>query len=128
MGLIAEINRIGYYVREVRIVNDAGHRVAGFGTAVFSGSTGGRSVTLPRSTLRASGYARTLFRKPLLRRGQCLEPHVSEWLKPSGLRSPKSPPIVGTFCVLCVLLAFKYDAERHIADGQPAYRGQVWDC
>jgi 2-polyprenyl-6-methoxyphenol hydroxylase-like FAD-dependent oxidoreductase len=58
MGLIAEINRIGYHVREVRIVNDAGHRVAGFGTAAFSELTGGRFVTLPRSTL-----SRLLFGK-----------------------------------------------------------------
>jgi 2-polyprenyl-6-methoxyphenol hydroxylase-like FAD-dependent oxidoreductase len=58
MGLIAEINRIGYHVREVRIVNDAGHRVAGFGTAVFSELTAGRFVTLPRSTL-----SRLLFGK-----------------------------------------------------------------
>jgi 2-polyprenyl-6-methoxyphenol hydroxylase-like FAD-dependent oxidoreductase len=58
MGLIAEINRIGYHVREVRIVNDAGHRVAGFGTAVFSELTAGRFVTLPRSAL-----SRLLFGK-----------------------------------------------------------------
>jgi 2-polyprenyl-6-methoxyphenol hydroxylase-like FAD-dependent oxidoreductase len=58
VGLIAEISRIGYHVREVRIVNDAGHRVAGFGTAVFSELTAGRFVTLPRSTL-----SRLLFGK-----------------------------------------------------------------
>ncbi|HUN96113.1 MAG TPA: FAD-binding domain [Bradyrhizobium sp.] len=51
MGLIAEINRIGYHMRELRIVDDAGHRLAGFGTAVFSELTGGRYVTLPRSDL-----------------------------------------------------------------------------
>jgi 2-polyprenyl-6-methoxyphenol hydroxylase-like FAD-dependent oxidoreductase len=58
MGLIAEINRAGYHVRELRIVNDAGRRVAGFGTSVFSELTGGRYVTLPRSTL-----SRLLFDK-----------------------------------------------------------------
>jgi 2-polyprenyl-6-methoxyphenol hydroxylase-like FAD-dependent oxidoreductase len=58
MGLIAEINRIGYHVREVRIVNDAGHGVAGFGTTVFSDLTNGRFVTLPRSA-----PSRVLFRK-----------------------------------------------------------------
>ena len=58
MGLIAEINRIGYHIREVRIVNDAGHRVAGFGTTVFSELTSGRFVTLPRSAL-----SRLLFGK-----------------------------------------------------------------
>src|SRR6185437_3942060 len=51
MGLLPDINRAGYHVRELRIINDAGRRVAGFGTAVFSELTGGRYVTLPRSDL-----------------------------------------------------------------------------
>src|SRR5215471_15238235 len=51
MGLIAGVNRAGYHVRELRIIDDAGHRVAGFGTAVFSELTDGRYVTLPRSAL-----------------------------------------------------------------------------
>ena len=51
MGLLPDINRTGYHVRELRIINDAGRRVAGFGTAVFSELTGGRYVTLPRSDL-----------------------------------------------------------------------------
>ena len=51
MGLIEEINRIGYHVKEMRIVDDAGRRRAGFGTAVFSELTGGRYVTVPRSEL-----------------------------------------------------------------------------
>ena len=58
MGLIGEINRAGYHVRELRIVNDVGERVAGFGTAVFSELTDGRYVTLPRSAL-----SRLLFEK-----------------------------------------------------------------
>ncbi|MCP3462916.1 FAD-binding domain [Bradyrhizobium sp. CCGUVB23] len=51
MGLIGEINRIGYHVQEMRIVDDAGRRIAGFGTRVFSELTGGRYVTLQRSDL-----------------------------------------------------------------------------
>jgi 2-polyprenyl-6-methoxyphenol hydroxylase-like FAD-dependent oxidoreductase len=51
MGLLADINRTGYHARELRIINEAGRRVAGFGTAVFSELTGGRYVTLPRSDL-----------------------------------------------------------------------------
>src|SRR6516165_9730674 len=51
MGLISEINRIGYHVREMRIVDDTGRRLAGFGTRVFSELTGGRYVTLQRSDL-----------------------------------------------------------------------------
>jgi 2-polyprenyl-6-methoxyphenol hydroxylase-like FAD-dependent oxidoreductase len=58
MGLLAEINHIGYHVREMRILNDAGRRAAGFGTEVFSELTGGRYVTLQRS-----GLSRLLFEK-----------------------------------------------------------------
>jgi len=58
MGLIAEINRVGYKVRELRIVNDRGRRAAGFGTRLFTELTGGRYVTLPRSEL-----SRLLFEK-----------------------------------------------------------------
>jgi 2-polyprenyl-6-methoxyphenol hydroxylase-like FAD-dependent oxidoreductase len=51
MGLLGDINRIGYHVREVRIVDDRGARVTGFGTKVFDELTGGRFVTLGRSDL-----------------------------------------------------------------------------
>jgi 2-polyprenyl-6-methoxyphenol hydroxylase-like FAD-dependent oxidoreductase len=51
MGLIAEINSGGYQVKEMRVVDDAGRRLAGFGTRVFSELTGGRYVTLQRSDL-----------------------------------------------------------------------------
>lgn len=58
MGLEADINRVGYHVREMRIVNDNGKRVAGFGTDVFGELTNGRYVTLARSDL-----SRLLFEK-----------------------------------------------------------------
>ncbi|WP_244507895.1 FAD-dependent monooxygenase [Mesorhizobium sp. ORS 3428] len=58
MGLEADINRVGYHVREMRIVNDSGKRVAGFGTDVFDELTNGRYVTLARSDL-----SRLLFAK-----------------------------------------------------------------
>ena len=58
MGLEADINRVGYHVREMRIVNDHGNRIAGFGTDVFSELTDGRYVTLARSDL-----SRLLFEK-----------------------------------------------------------------
>lgn len=51
MGLVSKINRIGYHMRELRMVDDRGKRVAGFGTKVFSELTGGRYVTLGRSEL-----------------------------------------------------------------------------
>ncbi len=51
MGLSAEIDRVGYHMREMRIVDGRGARVAGFGTRVFRELTGGRFVTLGRSDL-----------------------------------------------------------------------------
>ncbi|MGH6812153.1 MAG: FAD-binding domain [Methylocella sp.] len=51
MGLERDINRIGYHAREMRIVDDRGKRVTGFGTKVFGELTGGRYVTLGRSDL-----------------------------------------------------------------------------
>lgn len=51
MGLLPAIARAGYRVKEMRIVDDRGRRVAGFGTDVFDELTGGRYVTLARSDL-----------------------------------------------------------------------------
>jgi len=51
MGLRDEINRIGYHIREMRIVNERGRRVSGFGTRVFRELTGGRYVTISRGAL-----------------------------------------------------------------------------
>jgi 2-polyprenyl-6-methoxyphenol hydroxylase-like FAD-dependent oxidoreductase len=51
MGLLPAIERAGYRVKEMRIVDDHGRRVAGFGTDVFDELTGGRYVTLARSDL-----------------------------------------------------------------------------
>ncbi|MDA9434899.1 FAD-binding domain [Bradyrhizobium sp. CCBAU 51627] len=51
MGLLPAIDRAGYHVRELRIVDEGGRRVAGFGTRVFDELTGGRFVTLARSDL-----------------------------------------------------------------------------
>jgi 2-polyprenyl-6-methoxyphenol hydroxylase-like FAD-dependent oxidoreductase len=58
MGLTTEINRAGYHVQEMRIIDDRGRRVTGFGTKVFTELTGGRYVTLRRSDL-----SRLLFEK-----------------------------------------------------------------
>ena len=58
MDLTADIQRVGYHVRELRIVDGQGKRVAGFGTSVFSELTNGRFVTLGRSEL-----SRLLFEK-----------------------------------------------------------------
>ena len=51
MGLDSDINRIGYHLREMRIVDERGERIVGFGTKVFDELTGGRYVTLRRSDL-----------------------------------------------------------------------------
>ena len=58
LGLASDIERVGYHMRELQIVNDRGKRVAGFGTRVFRELTGGRFVTLGRSDL-----SRLLFEK-----------------------------------------------------------------
>jgi 2-polyprenyl-6-methoxyphenol hydroxylase-like FAD-dependent oxidoreductase len=50
MGLIPLLDRLGYHMQEVRIVDDNGKRIAGFGTRVFRELTGG-FVTLARSDL-----------------------------------------------------------------------------
>ena len=51
MGLLDEINRAGYHIREMRIVNGQGERISGFGTNVFRELTCGRYVTIGRSDL-----------------------------------------------------------------------------
>lgn len=51
MGLLPKIDRIGYHIREMRIVNGRGERIAGFGTRILNDLTGGRFVTLARSDL-----------------------------------------------------------------------------
>jgi 2-polyprenyl-6-methoxyphenol hydroxylase-like FAD-dependent oxidoreductase len=67
MGLITQINDVGYHVKELRIVGNAGRRVAGFGTRVFTELTGGRYVTLQRSDLsrllfaNVEGRVETIF-------------------------------------------------------------------
>ncbi|MET4314952.1 FAD-dependent monooxygenase [Bradyrhizobium sp. RT4b] len=51
MHLTDDINRIGYHAREMRVVDDLGKRIAGFGTRVFDELTNGRYVTIGRSDL-----------------------------------------------------------------------------
>ena len=58
MGLQADIDQIGYRMREMRIVDGQNKRIAGFGTNVFRELAGDRFVTLKRSDL-----SRLLFLK-----------------------------------------------------------------
>lgn len=51
MGLLDKIHRVGYRVREMRIVDDRGARITGFRTRTFTELTGGRFVSLARSDL-----------------------------------------------------------------------------
>lgn len=51
MGLRSAIEDVGYHMQEMRIVDGAGRRLAGFGTAVFDELSGGRYVSLARSDL-----------------------------------------------------------------------------
>jgi 2-polyprenyl-6-methoxyphenol hydroxylase-like FAD-dependent oxidoreductase len=72
MALADDINRIGYHIREMRIVDDHGKRVTGFGTKVFRELAGGRYVTLPRSELsrllfeRIIGAAEVIFHNEIV--------------------------------------------------------------
>jgi 2-polyprenyl-6-methoxyphenol hydroxylase-like FAD-dependent oxidoreductase len=51
MGLLPDINRLGYHLRAVRILDAHGKTVSGFDARVMSELTGGRFVTIARSDL-----------------------------------------------------------------------------
>ncbi len=51
MGLAGALESVGYHIRELRVVDRQGRRLAGLGARVFSALTGGRFVTLRRSDL-----------------------------------------------------------------------------
>jgi 2-polyprenyl-6-methoxyphenol hydroxylase-like FAD-dependent oxidoreductase len=51
MGLSGDLDRLGYRMRELHIVDGEGRRLTGFGTGVFRELTGGRFVTVRRSDL-----------------------------------------------------------------------------
>ena len=54
MGLLPPaIRDVGYRIRELRLVDGRGRRVAGFGIDVFNELTGGRFVTLGAAIFRA---------------------------------------------------------------------------
>ncbi|HTS12004.1 MAG TPA: FAD-binding domain [Candidatus Limnocylindrales bacterium] len=57
MGLSPELQRKGYKVTEVKVVNAAGKRIAGFGVKAFDRMTAGRFISLPRGELAASIFA-----------------------------------------------------------------------
>jgi 2-polyprenyl-6-methoxyphenol hydroxylase-like FAD-dependent oxidoreductase len=67
MGLRNDVERIGYHVREMRVVDDRSKRVSGFDVDVFRELTNGRYVTLGRSELshllfeKAAGTSEVIF-------------------------------------------------------------------
>jgi 2-polyprenyl-6-methoxyphenol hydroxylase-like FAD-dependent oxidoreductase len=66
MGLLPELRRRGYDVRELRLVDDRGRRVGGFDAAVFRELTGGRYVSLARSELALLLYEKIKGRCEIL--------------------------------------------------------------
>ena len=55
MGVLPEILREGYRIREMRIVDTNGKRISGFGTKVFVELSDGRYITIGRSALARQG-------------------------------------------------------------------------
>jgi 2-polyprenyl-6-methoxyphenol hydroxylase-like FAD-dependent oxidoreductase len=58
MQILPELERRGYRLEELRIVDDEGKRVGGFKADVFSRLTDRRYLSIPRSELSASIYER----------------------------------------------------------------------
>jgi 2-polyprenyl-6-methoxyphenol hydroxylase-like FAD-dependent oxidoreductase len=58
MSLSEEIKDNGYQMREVRIVNERGEKVAGFPVAAFTRATRGRFTSLPRGDLASAIFRR----------------------------------------------------------------------
>lgn len=58
MGVLQEIRQKGYVVREVRVVNERGERVAGFSADIFDRVARGHFVSIPRGDLAASIYGK----------------------------------------------------------------------
>ena len=58
MGLLAEISSKGYKIKEIRVVNQYGKRIAGFPVDAFSRVTHGRFITLPRTELASSIFGK----------------------------------------------------------------------
>ncbi len=91
MGLVPEILRAGYHIREMRIVDAAGNRISGFGTKVFVELTGGRYVTIGRSALsrllfeRLKGDTETIFGDEIVALDERHD-HVAVRLKSGGER------------------------------------------
>jgi 2-polyprenyl-6-methoxyphenol hydroxylase-like FAD-dependent oxidoreductase len=58
MGLISTLREVGYSLREVRIVDELGRRIAGFDGNAFQGATRGRYLSIMRGDLAQAIYSR----------------------------------------------------------------------
>ena len=56
MGIVPDVIHRGYHLREVRQVDDDGHRITAFDPELFVRGTGGRYVSIARSELAAILY------------------------------------------------------------------------
>ncbi len=56
MGILPDIKRDGYNIRELRIVNAQGQQIGGFNVEIFRAAARGRYVTIPRTDLAKSIY------------------------------------------------------------------------
>ena len=56
MGLLPDIRRDGYDIKELRLVNARGRRIGGFNVDVFRAAANGRYVSIPRGDLAKSIY------------------------------------------------------------------------
>jgi len=66
MALLPELEREGYVVRELRLVDERGRRAGGFSAEVFQELTGGRYVSLARSELAKLLYEKVAGRCEVL--------------------------------------------------------------
>ena len=57
MGLLPALERVGYRIKEVRLVDESGHRIAGFDAETFRAATHGRYLSLLRSDLAHAIYS-----------------------------------------------------------------------
>lgn len=91
MGLAGQIDRVGYHIREMRIVDDRGERVTGFGTKILQELTGGRFVTLGRSDMsrllfeKIKGTTEVIFDEEIIGLQACAE-HMQVQFRHAGER------------------------------------------
>ena len=56
MGILPDLKRDGYNIKELRIVNAKGQRIGGFNVDIFRRAARGRYVTIPRTDLAKNIY------------------------------------------------------------------------